>query len=867
MKYNLVSIAVLASLTGCAGGGGGIQSASSAPTAIPPTSSTPTSSAPKDERVKFDEFTYKYDLPSGQTYVTYSMNPEFKTSDQFPKTEKYKIADYGFFQVSVKGRHPGCPESICGPEKSDPGPWGPGAHQIVESDINGDGHKDFYIFDLFIGGVDQGPKNLIHAFINDGKGHFKLSNDTVFDGGIACSQQGTTIYKDRVIDPKCGSTIGSGRHILVADFNGDGMDDIFGGMVLHLSDKGKLYNRTLTNLPSYFSSGFVDNMFRHDQYAGDATGDGNLDVFMPTVQTAVKGIWADGTPISGCSTCVATVPWSLLVNDGKGNFSLNQNFPILGVGVNHPLVKPYMSYTTHDKGVLWGGDPAPMLATTAAIADFNKDGSGDIAVGWFNPKMTETWGLGKNSAGAVYYNDGKNDWRNRPIVPLPANWYGANGNANDMEVMDFDGDGWPDIVLASTKHEPYYAGRVIQFFKNNKDGTFTDVTSTTHPNIEKYANGTGTPLWNGEGQLKLVDFNHDGRLDIVDVVNGTYVLINNGNGKFTMLEHTKFPYADGKISTLFPVEIDGKYDYDFISYTVPKCTDDTCTTSYYQVLDPPVSTVPSLYDLMLDDFLRKPGNYTTAAALANRGYTDLFYYSRWNSNNARVFSTYNNGVQTFGGTFAGNGVGLTVLNAKSAFAKNGNVFGGDTDAVGIYANRGKWFAMTAYSHTKLNTSIGSEFFGTAQANTTADTFGVELSYKDRAGLFSYSIGSRYNSTVMKGFVEQGADVNLRIADQHYNTANLVTTLDYTNGFNYKGIRFFYGADWEYLRYFYSNGDSVRASTGQSYATVKGVNHLKRSGSTVSLNAGAWFNPNTNMLFSVSNATKDPSYTVSVGYRF
>jgi hypothetical protein len=334
-----------------------------------------------------------------------------------------------------------------------------------------------------------------------------------------------------------------------------------------------------------------------------------------------------------------------------------------------------------------------------------------------------------------------------------------------------------------------------------------------------------------------------------------------------MLDHTKFPTVGGELATLFPVEIDGKYDYDFIAHTSAKCTGDQCSVSYYQVLDPPIASASNLYNMVLSDFIRKPSNYTTAAAIANRGYTDLFYYSRWNSNNARVFSTYNNGVQTFGGTFAGDGVGLTLLNAKSSFAKNGNMFIADTDAVGVYANRGKLFAMTAFSHTKLTTSISTDFFGTAQANTSANTFGAELSYKDRAGPISYSIGSRYNSTMVKGFVEQGADVNLRIADQHYSTANMVATVDYTNSFNYKGVKFFYGADWEYLRYFYTNGDQVQASTGGSFTTVNGVNQLKRTGSTISLNAGAWFNPKANMLISVSNATKDPSYSIAFGYRF
>ena len=55
----------------------------------------------------------------------------------------------------------------------------------------------------------------------------------------------------------------------------------------------------------------------------------------------------------------------------------------------------------------------------------------------------------ENSAGAVFWNDGQNDWSVRPWSELPNNYYGSNGNANDMEVIDFNNDGLLDIVLAS----------------------------------------------------------------------------------------------------------------------------------------------------------------------------------------------------------------------------------------------------------------------------------------------------------------------------------------------------------------------------------------------------------------------------------
>lgn len=870
MKRNLISAAVVSVLlAGCASGGGSPPVAS---VSVPPTQTPAPAPVAADNRYNFEEFSYSYDLPTGETTVSYRVG-EHRPSDQFPKTEKYKIADYGFFEATIKGLNNGCPREECGEEYAAPGPWNHRPYQIIETDINGDGHKDFYLFEWNHNSRADAPDDLIHAFINDGAGHFKLSNDTVFDTGKACTSSGAefpaqfggapgALPKER--NSLCGYQIGVPRHILVADFNNDGMDDIFGGMVLQLSDNGKLYNRTLTNLPEYLRTDHIDPLFTHDQYAGDATGDGNLDIFIPSKLSAVPGKWLDGSNIDGCPQCVASAPWTLLVNDSKGNFSLNQNFPMMGVGIDHPLLGSYMR--SHEKGILWGGSVEALWATTAAIGDFDKDGFGDIAVGWYNPRVTETWGLGKNSAGAVYYNDGNNDWRNRPIVPLPENWYGANGNANDMELMDFDGDGWLDIVLASTKHEPYYAGRVIQFFKNNKDGTFSDVTTTAHSTPSLYENGTGTPLWNGEGQLSLKDFDHDGDLDIVDSNSHTYVLLNEGDGKFKMYDHKNFPRLQNSDGTYFPVEIDGKWQYDFIGYSTD-CSGDQCTTSYFQVLDPPASLVPNMFDAVLDDFMRKPANYTTMAAVANRSYSDLFYYSRWNWNNAEVFGSYNNGINTLGGTFAIDNVGLTVMEAKSTTSINGNLFNADSDAVGIYANLDKFFAMAGYSHTRLDSGVTSEFFGKASSRTSADTFGAEISFKDRMRNFSYSVGARYNTTFITGFEEEGADVNLTIDNQRYTSANFVATLDYTDHFNYKDIIFYYGADVEYLNYFYSNGETVRASTGGVFTDIAGVNDLDKERVTVSVNAGAWLTTNTNVLFSVRDATNNPSYMLSLGYQF
>ena len=85
----------------------------------------------------------------------------------------------------------------------------------------------------------------------------------------------------------------------------------------------------------------------------------------------------------------------------------------------------------------------------------------------------------------VYLNNGQNDWTVREYIELPANYFGSNGNANDMEALDFNSDGYLDIVMASTIHEPYYESRVIQFFQNNSGNSFSDVTDSVNPGFKK----------------------------------------------------------------------------------------------------------------------------------------------------------------------------------------------------------------------------------------------------------------------------------------------------------------------------------------------------------------------------------------------
>ena len=109
----------------------------------------------------------------------------------------------------------------------------------------------------------------MYAWLNDGDGNFILSNDLFPEGnpcfaGTECSSSNpTTINKS----------------VLVADFNGDGLDDIYNGANIVLSDNGKFYNHT-DKLPSDFANACGDVFcFTHDAYASDVEGDNDLDIF------------------------------------------------------------------------------------------------------------------------------------------------------------------------------------------------------------------------------------------------------------------------------------------------------------------------------------------------------------------------------------------------------------------------------------------------------------------------------------------------------------------------------------------------------------------------------------------------------------
>lgn len=89
--------------------------------------------------------------------------------------------------------------------------------------------------------------------------------------------------------------------------------------------------------------------------------------------------------------------------------------------------------------------------------------------------------------------------------------------------LDFDNDGWLDIfVLCGTRMEDRLPGSTNRLYKNNRDGTFTDVTEKAGLLRTGWASG-----------VTVADYNNDGFDDIFITYFGQNVLYrNNGDGTF-----------------------------------------------------------------------------------------------------------------------------------------------------------------------------------------------------------------------------------------------------------------------------------------------------------------------------------------------
>ena len=148
--------------------------------------------------------------------------------------------------------------------------------------------------------------------------------------------------------------------------------------------------------------------------------------------------------------------------------------------------------------------------------------------------------------------------------------------------LDFDNDGWMDIYLVNSGPADFYqpaAAPRNALYRNNRDGTFTDVTAKAG-----VAGGTF-----GMG-VAVGDYDNDGHPDIFVTSYGRCILYhNNGNGTFTDVTERAGLAAPGWTTSAswFDYDNDGKLDLfvcSFVEFGLDKtvyCGDNKLGRRYY----------------------------------------------------------------------------------------------------------------------------------------------------------------------------------------------------------------------------------------------------------------------------------------------
>lgn len=389
-----------------------------------------------------------------------------------------------------------------------PPPWMP---RGVVLDFNGDGHLDV---------VYAWPGKLV-TLQNDGTGRLVLRED------------GARLDPDVPIDWP--------RDLAVADFDGDGRQDVF------LADHGlEPQDRPWENWPggqSQIFMGTADGFLReetstrfpqetsytHGKAVGDINGDGAPDIYL-----AHYG-FAGSHPEP-----------RFYINDGTGRFT------------SEPERIPATVR-----------DVEKSAYPSAVLLDADNDGDLDLALGG-NPFSARD---------LLLLNDGTGHFTLAPEEAMPLRYAGSVVPEGDwrksewatwsVDTADFDGDGWADLVMTTLfdfttcstcpNSNPYEETRV-QLLLNNRDGTFRDATHRI-PQAWKRVHAD-----RGEGWLTFTtptDLNEDGYPDLV--TNGFNVesrIFVNIDGEY-FVDATEFvPELSGRASMIVPGDFTGDGDTD-----------------------------------------------------------------------------------------------------------------------------------------------------------------------------------------------------------------------------------------------------------------------------------------------------------------
>jgi hypothetical protein len=251
--------------------------------------------------------------------------------------------------------------------------------------------------------------------------------------------------------------------------------------------------------------------------------------------------------------------------------------------------------------------------------------------------------------------------------------------------LDYDNDGWPDIILINGKDwTPRGRRSLSALYHNNHNGTFTDATIGSGLDVEMYGMG-----------VAVGDYDNDGRDDVyITALDGDHLFHNEGGGKFRDVTKAAGIHnaSFGTSAAWLDYDRDGKLDLFVANYVQWDPHDDLwCsldgTTKSYCTPESYKGTESRLYhnlgDGRFEDVSRNAGlNDPTSKSLGvtvldydNDGWPDLFV-----ANDTQPNKLYHNQRD---GTFKEEGLAAGVAFSEDGVARGAmGVDSGDYDRSG-----------------------------------------------------------------------------------------------------------------------------------------------------------------------------------------